>query len=107
VIGPDGRPLALARWRARAVARTDPHADQHPQRAAPRIHRHGRAERHDRAHHALDLALLADGVPRPKAAIVEALAGRHDRQDVIGTLIRLSVTGEVEEAAGRYTLAAP
>ena len=52
------------------------------------------------------LELLADGMPRPKAAIVEALAGRHDRQDVIGTLIRLSVTGEVEEAAGRYTLAA-
>jgi hypothetical protein len=52
------------------------------------------------------LELLADGMPRSKAAIVEALAGRHDRQDVIGTLIRLSVTGEVEEAAGRYTLAA-
>jgi len=52
------------------------------------------------------LELLADGTPRSKAAIVEALAGRHDRQDVIGTLIRLSVTGEVEEAAGRYTLAA-
>jgi hypothetical protein len=25
------------------------------------------------------LWLLADGVPRPKAAIVEALAGRHER----------------------------
>ncbi len=53
------------------------------------------------------LGLLADGMPRSKAAIVEALAGRHDRQDVISTLIRLSVTGEVEEAGGRYTLAAP
>ena len=52
------------------------------------------------------LGLLADGTPRSKAAVVEALAGRHDRQAVIGTLIRLSVTGEVEEAAGRYTLAA-
>jgi hypothetical protein len=52
------------------------------------------------------LGLLADGTPRSKAAIVEALAGRHDRQAVIGTLIRLSVTGEVEEAGGRYTLAA-
>ena len=52
------------------------------------------------------LELLADGTPRSKAAIVEALAGRHDRQDVIGTLIRLSVIGEVEEAGGRYTLAA-
>ena len=53
------------------------------------------------------LGLLADGTPRSKAAVVEALAGRHDRQDVISTLIRLSVTGEVEEAGGRYTLAAP
>jgi len=52
------------------------------------------------------LELVADGTPRSKAAIVEALAGRHDRQDVIGALIRLSVTGKVEEAAGRYTLAA-
>ena len=50
------------------------------------------------------LGLLADGVPRPKAAIVEALAGRHDRQDVLHTLIRLSVTGEVSEAGGKYTL---
>ena len=52
------------------------------------------------------LELLADGTPRSKAAIVEALAGRHDRQDVIGTLIRLSVIGEVEEAGGKYMLAA-
>ena len=52
------------------------------------------------------LELVADGTPRSKAAIVEALAGRHDRQDVIGTLVRLSVTGEVEEAGGRYTLPA-
>jgi hypothetical protein len=52
------------------------------------------------------LELLADGVPRAKPAIVEALAGRHDRQDMISTLIRLSVTGQVVEADGRYTLAA-
>jgi hypothetical protein len=50
------------------------------------------------------LRLLADGVPRPKAAIIEALAGRHDRQDVLHTLIWLSVTGEVSEAGGKYTL---
>jgi hypothetical protein len=52
------------------------------------------------------LALLADGVPRTKPAIVEALAGRHDRQDVVHALIRLAVTGQVEESGGRYTLAA-
>ena len=51
------------------------------------------------------LELLADGVPRSKPAIVEALAGRHDRQDVIHTLIRLAVTGQVDEAGGKYTLA--
>jgi hypothetical protein len=52
------------------------------------------------------LELLADGVPRTKAAIVEALAGWHDKQDVVHTLIRLAVTGRVEESSGRYTLAA-
>ena len=52
------------------------------------------------------LGLLADGVPRTKPAIVEALAGRHDRQDVVHALIRLSVTGQVEETGGRYALGA-
>ena len=51
------------------------------------------------------LALLADGVPRSKAAVVEALAGRHERQDVISTLIRLTVTDRVVETGGKYTLA--
>src|SRR4051794_34444275 len=52
------------------------------------------------------LALLADGVPRRKPAIVAALAGRHDRQDVVHALIRLAVTGRVGEAGGKYALAA-
>jgi len=52
------------------------------------------------------LALLADGLPRTKPAIVEALAGRHDRQDVVYALIRLAVTGRVEETGGKYALAA-
>jgi hypothetical protein len=52
------------------------------------------------------LGLLADGVPRRKAAIVEALAGRHDKQDVVHALIRLAVTGRVEEPRGRYALGA-
>ena len=38
------------------------------------------------------LGLLADGVPRTKAAIVAALAGRHDKRDVVHALIRLAVT---------------
>ena len=53
------------------------------------------------------LALLADGLPRSKPAIVEALAGRHDKQDVVHTLIRLAVTGRVEETGGRYTVETP
>ena len=53
------------------------------------------------------LALLADDAPRSAAAIAEALAGRHDRQDVLLTLIRLSVTGEVDDSSGKCRLAAP
>ena len=50
------------------------------------------------------LGLLADGVPRSKPAIVAALAGRHDKQDVVNALIRLAVTGEVEQTGSRYTM---
>jgi hypothetical protein len=52
------------------------------------------------------LALLADGVPRPEAAIVAALAGRHPRDDVRLTLMRLDVVGQLDLQGGRYTLAA-
>jgi hypothetical protein len=52
------------------------------------------------------LALLSDGVPRPKAAIVAALAGRHAEDAVALTLIRLAVTGQVRETNGKYALAA-
>jgi hypothetical protein len=49
------------------------------------------------------LELLADGVPRKKAAIVAALAGRHAADDVELALVRLAVTERVEETGGRYT----
>jgi hypothetical protein len=52
------------------------------------------------------LELLADGLPRSKPAIVEALGGLHDKQDIAHTLIRLAVTGQVVETGGRYILAA-
>jgi hypothetical protein len=52
------------------------------------------------------LDLLKDGVPRSKGAIVAALAGRHAKEDVVRTLMRLAVTGRVDEAGGRYTLGA-
>ena len=51
------------------------------------------------------LDLLADGVPRRRAAIVTALAGRHSKDDIMRTLMRLAVTGRVDETNGRYTLA--
>ena len=43
-------------------------------------------------------------MPRSKTAIAEGLAGRHERQDVISTLIWLSVTERVVETGGKYTL---
>jgi hypothetical protein len=46
-------------------------------------------------------------VPRTRAAIVAALAGRHAGDDVALTLIRLAVTERVAETDGKYTLAAP
>jgi hypothetical protein len=52
------------------------------------------------------LELLADGVPRSKPAIVAALAGRHDKPDVVHALIRLAVTERVRETGGKYMLAA-
>ena len=52
------------------------------------------------------LGLLADGVPRSRAAIVAALAGQHSKDDVVRTLMRLAVTGRVDESGGKYTLAA-
>ena len=51
------------------------------------------------------LELLADGVPRTKAAIVEALARRHAEADAALALVRLAVTGQVEDTGGKYVLA--
>jgi hypothetical protein len=51
------------------------------------------------------LALLGDGVPRSRRAIVAALADRHPRDEVARTLMRLAVTGRLAAAGGRYTLA--
>ena len=51
------------------------------------------------------LELLADGVPRTKAAVVKALAERHAEDDVALALIRLAVTGRVRETGSKYALA--
>jgi hypothetical protein len=52
------------------------------------------------------LALLKDGVPRDEAAFVAALAGRHPKDDVRLTLMRLDVLGQLVETGGKYTLPA-
>jgi hypothetical protein len=52
------------------------------------------------------LALLADGVPRTEAAIIAALAGRHPKDDVKLTVMRLDVIGQLDLQGSRYTLAA-
>jgi hypothetical protein len=52
------------------------------------------------------LALLGDGVPRTEAAIVTALAGRHAKDEVTLTLMRLDVLGQLDLRGGRYVLSA-
>jgi hypothetical protein len=51
------------------------------------------------------LTLLADGVPRSEAAIVAALAGRHPKDDVKLTVMRLDVIDQLDLQGGRYTQA--
>jgi hypothetical protein len=50
------------------------------------------------------LKLLGDGTPRPKSAIITALADRHPKEDVTRTLMRLAVTGQLAEANRKYSL---
>jgi hypothetical protein len=49
------------------------------------------------------LALLGDGVLRTEAAIVAALAGRHPKDGVTLTLMRLDVIGRLDLRGSRYT----
>jgi hypothetical protein len=51
------------------------------------------------------LALLGDGVPRSRRAIVAALTDRHPKDEVVRALMRLAVTDRLVEAGGKYTLA--
>ena len=50
------------------------------------------------------LRLLEDGVPRSRRTLVQALAASHAKADVTCTLMRLAVTGRLDEDRGRYTL---
>ena len=50
------------------------------------------------------LTLLADGVPRSRRTIIQALASTHAKEDVKCTLMRMAVTDRLGELSGRYTL---
>jgi hypothetical protein len=50
------------------------------------------------------IELLGDGTPRPKSAIITALADRHPKEDVVRTLMRLAVTGQLVETGRKYHL---
>ena len=51
------------------------------------------------------LELLGNGTPRPRSAIITALADRHPKEDVVRTLMRLAVTGQLVESERKYSLA--
>ena len=53
------------------------------------------------------LELLGDGLPRSRHDIVAALAPRHPRDEVVRTLMRLAVTGQLVETERKYRLAPP
>ena len=43
--------------------------------------------------------------PAPRSAIITALADRHPKEDVVRTLMRLAVTGQLVESERKYSLA--
>jgi hypothetical protein len=51
------------------------------------------------------LELLGDGTARSKNVIITALADRHSEEDVTRTLMRLAVTGQLNETGRKYSLA--
>jgi hypothetical protein len=50
------------------------------------------------------LELLRDGTARSKNIIIAALADRHPKEDVVRTLMRLAVTGQLIETERKYSL---
>src|SRR3954452_12658695 len=70
-----------------------------PPRGLRRGRRHGGPDRARRP------GTVKDGVPRSRAAIVEALAERHHRTDILHTLIRLVAAGTVIKTGSEYTQA--
>jgi hypothetical protein len=52
------------------------------------------------------LELLGEGTQRPRSTIITALADRHPKEDVTRTLMRLAVTGQLDETGRKYSLPA-
>jgi hypothetical protein len=52
------------------------------------------------------LELLGDGVLRSRKAIVAALAGQYEKDEVVRTLMRLAVIGQVVDVDRKYGLPA-
>ena len=50
--------------------------------------------------------LLADGIPRSRRDIVQALSSLHPRQEISQTIVRLAITGQLTEVQNRFTLPA-
>jgi hypothetical protein len=51
------------------------------------------------------LELLRDGAPRARSVIIATLADCHPKEDVVRTLMRLTVTEKLIEANRKYSLA--
>ena len=52
------------------------------------------------------LELLGDGMLRSRKAIVAALAGQYEKDEVVRTLMRLAVIGQVVDVDRKYGLPA-
>ena len=50
------------------------------------------------------LELLSDGLPRSRNEMVEALAPQHAKDEVMRTIMRLSVTGRLVQTKNKYGL---
>ena len=50
------------------------------------------------------LELLGDGTARSKNVIIAALADHYPKEDVVRTLMRLAVTGQLVETGRKYSL---
>ena len=84
-----------------------PHSKEAPARSRRTSPLSGSAEINAMVAHTAPaiLELLGDGTPRSKNTIITALAELHPKEDVVRTLMRLAVTGQLNERQGKYSLA--